>query len=58
MDWEGRRTVDNRKGRQKGRVTESDRTEEISSTEFPEGGGAIYTKAPRHPHGGKREVSF
>ena len=34
------------------RVKESDRTEEISSTEFPEGGNTIYTKAPGIPMGG------
>ena len=32
----------------------ADRTEEISSTEFPEGGDTIYTEKenPRHPNGG------
>ena len=36
--------------REKGRNKESDSKEEISSTEFPEGGGAVITKEPRHPH--------
>ena len=44
VDWEGRRIVENRKVRQKGRVTESDRKRGITSTEFPEGGNAIYIK--------------
>ena len=53
MDWEGRRIVENRKGRQIVRITESDKKEEIISTEFPEGEDTIYTKrTPRHPNGG------
>ena len=52
MGCKGRRTADNRKGRHKDRVIESDRTEEISSTEFPKGGNTIYTKAPGIPTGG------
>ena len=52
MGCKGGRTADNRKGRHKGRVKESNRTEEISSKEFPEGGNTIYTKAPGIPTGG------
>ena len=52
MSYKGRGTADNSKRRQKGRITESDRTEEISCTEFPEGGNTLYTKAPGIPTGG------
>ena len=56
MDSEVRRIVENGKGIQIGRVIESDRKEEITSTEFPEGGNTIYTKrTPRHLNGGKQQ---
>ena len=48
--YQGRRTSDTRKGRQKGRVTESDRKRETTSTEPQEGRNTIYTKDPQHPH--------
>ena len=52
MGFEGRRTVENRIEKQKGRVIESDKKEEITSTEFPEGGNTIYTnRTPGIPTG-------
>ena len=42
MNREVRRIVENWKGRQIGRVIESDKKEEITSTEFPEGRNTIY----------------
>ena len=53
MKQDVRRIVENRKRRQIGRVIESDRKKEITSTEFPEGGNTIYIeRTPRHPNGG------
>ena len=45
MGFEGRRIVENRKERQKGRVIlkKSDKKEEITSTDFPEGGNTNCT---------------
>ena len=58
MDREVRRIVENRKGRQKCRVIESNKKEEITCTEFLEGGNTIYTNKKNnkktntgHPNG-------
>ena len=40
---------------ERGRNKESDRKEEISSTEFPEGRDAIYTEDPPASHGGSHQ---
>ena len=52
MNQEVRRIVENRKGRQIGRVIESDRKRGNYCTEFPESGNTIYTeRTPQHPNG-------
>ena len=48
MSHRGRKIVDDSKAggkKNKGRVKESDRKEEITSTEFPEGGNTTSTKS-------------
>ena len=58
MGLKVRKTVQNRKGRLEGRAVEGDKKEEITSTEFSEGGNTIYTKGiPRHPNGGEKKLS-
>ena len=54
MDSEGRRIVKKiGKGDKKAESQRAIEKEEITSTEFPEGGNTIYTKrTPRHPNGG------
>ena len=55
MDWEGRRIVEKQESETK--KAESQRAiekEEITSTEFPEGGNTIYTK--RTPPASQRGV--
>ena len=53
MKAEGQQKIENRKGRQKAESQRGIGKEEITSTEFPEGGNTIYTKrTPRHPNGG------
>ena len=49
MNLEVRRIVENRKGRHTGIAIESDKKEEITSTEFLEVGNTIYTKRT-HQH--------
>ena len=44
MNFEGRRIVDIIKGRHKGKVTESDRKKETTSSEHPEDGNTIFKK--------------
>ena len=44
------------KGDKKAESQRAIEKEEITSTEFPEGGNTIYTKrTPRHPNGGEEE---
>ena len=55
MGWEGRRTVETKMIGKGDKKAESQRvigTEEITSTEFPEGEDTTFTKDPRHPNGG------
>jgi hypothetical protein len=51
MDWEGRKKQMIVKEERKKVETKSDRKEEISSTEFPEGGDTIYTDDLPASHG-------